>query len=64
MHWQYIGQTLPVITNGQAHVLLAHPLVDPLPPLAGLSALAQKKAQALAWVELPPGFCGTCAKHK
>jgi hypothetical protein len=64
MHWQYIGQTLPVITDGQAHVLLAHPLVDPLPPLAGLSALAQKKAPALAWVELPPGFCGTCAKHK
>ncbi len=64
MHWQYIGQTLPVITDGQAHVVLAHPLVDPVPPLAGLSALAQKRVPELAYVELPPNFCGTCAKHK
>ncbi len=64
MHWQYLGQTLPVITDGQAQVLLAHPLVDPVPVLAGLSALAQKRVPELAYVELPPGFCATCAKHK
>ncbi len=65
MHWQYIGQTLPGLSAGQAHVVLAHPLVDPVPPgLSGLSALAQKRVPELAYVELPPGFCGTCAKHK
>ncbi len=65
MHWQYIGQTLPGLTAGQAQVLLAHPLVDPVPGgLSGLSALAQKRVPELAYVELPPGFCGTCAKHK
>lgn len=61
MHWQYLGNALPTITDGQAHVLLAHPLVDPVPALAGL---AQKRVPDLAYVELPPGFCATCAKHK
>jgi Metallo-peptidase family M12 len=64
MHWQYAGSAIPVITDGQAHVILGHPLVDPAPQLAGLSALAQKKAPAPAYVELPAGFCGTCADHK
>ena len=64
MHWQYIGSTLPIITAGEAHVVLGHPLVQPQPALSGLSALAQKKAPPVAYVELPPGFCGTCAKHK
>jgi hypothetical protein len=62
MHWQYFGSTTPVITDGQAHVILAHPLVDPASPLA---ALAQRRTPAPAFVELPAGFCGTCAAgHK
>lgn len=64
MHWQYDGSALPTITAGEAHVILGHPLVGPEPSLAGLSALAQKKAPPVAYVELPPNFCGTCAKHK
>jgi len=64
MHWQYESNAMPTITAGQAHVILAHPLVDPLPGLAGLSSLAQKKAPVLEWVQLPPGFCGTCNAHK
>jgi hypothetical protein len=64
MHWQYAGSAVPIISEGQAHVILAHPLVDPASGLAGLSALAQKKAPVAAWVELPPGFCGTCSDHK
>jgi hypothetical protein len=62
MHWQYIGQSLPILTEGQGHAILGHPLIDPAG--SGLAALAQKKAPALAYVELPPGFCGTCSKHK
>jgi len=61
MHWQYVGSTVPVITDGQAHVILGHPLVDPAPSLA---SLAQKKAPEAAFVELPAGFCGTCKEHK
>jgi len=64
MHWQYFASSLPTITDGQAHVILSHPLVDPIPQLSGLSALAQKNAPALALVYLPPNFCATCAKHK
>lgn len=65
MHWQYFGTAMPTISEAQAHVLLVHPLVDPQPALAGLSALAQKRAPAEALVELPPGFCATCAqRHK
>jgi len=61
MFWDTLGY---LITPGQAHVILAHPLVDPLPALASLSALAQKKVPALEYVHLPAGFCGTCAKGK
>jgi hypothetical protein len=61
MHWQYAGASIPIITDGQAHVILAHPLVDPASALSGLSALAQRRAPAEAWVELPGGFCATCA---
>jgi hypothetical protein len=64
MHWKSLASALPVISAGQAHVILAHPLVDPVSPLAGLSALAQKATPAPAYVELPPGFCGTCARRR
>ncbi len=61
MFWYWLGAETPPITPGQGRVILGHPLVDPAPPLAGLSSLAQKKTPLPAWVELPPGFCGTCA---
>jgi hypothetical protein len=60
MHWQYAASTMPVISAGEAHVILGHPLVGPA--ASGLSALAQANAPAPVYVELPPGFCGSCAK--
>lgn len=61
MFWYWLGAETPSITPGQGRVILGHPLVDPVP--AGLAALAQKKAPAAAaWVALPAGYCGTCAR--
>jgi Metallo-peptidase family M12B Reprolysin-like len=62
MYWYWLGAEEPVVTPGQARVILGHPLVDPTPGLAGLSSLAQKGVPAPAWFQLPPGFCATCAK--
>jgi hypothetical protein len=52
-----------VVTPGQARVILGHPLIDPKP--SGLSALAQLSAPPASFpVNLPPGFCATCAQSK
>lgn len=63
MYFEYIGSALPALTGGQGHVTLRHPHVAP-DPLAGLSALAQKALPQVAYVQLPPGFCGVCAASK
>ncbi len=63
MHYQYTGTALPTLTTGQGYVTLRHPLVAP-DPLSGLSALAQKALPQVAYVQLPPGFCASCAASK
>jgi hypothetical protein len=60
MHWQYTGVSLPGISGGQAHVILAHPLVAPPPALPALAAYKLSWTPSSVHVELPPGFCGTC----
>jgi len=65
MHWQYFSASMPTITAGQAHVILGHPLVDPAPPLASLSAFKSTVSSWPQLVVLPAGFCANCNKtHK
>jgi hypothetical protein len=60
MHWQYTGASVPAITDGQAHVILAHPLVAPPPALGGLTAYKLSWTSADVYITLPPGYCATC----
>ena len=64
MHWQYFSSALPDITDGQARVILGHPLVEPTSPTAGLTALALRRSPEPVFVDLPPGYCGTCGERK
>jgi len=64
MHWQYFSSTLPVITAGQTRVILGHPLLEPPSPTTGLTALALRRTPGPVLVDLPPGYCATCAAHK
>jgi hypothetical protein len=56
MHWRVLGGVDPLITAGQAHVVLGHPLVD---ETAALLALALRPVPAPRGVveELPDGWC-------
>jgi len=53
MHWRILSAD-PVITDGQALVILGHPLVGPGAPSAALQAPSPLLAAAL-----PQGWCGT-----
>ncbi|HEX5138232.1 MAG TPA: choice-of-anchor D domain-containing protein [Planctomycetota bacterium] len=65
MHWQYFSASMPTITAGEAHVILGHPLVDPAPTLASLSAFRSTSPAWPQFVALPAGFCANCNKpHK
>ena len=46
------------------HLREADLLFEIVDPASGLAALAQKKVPEPAYVELPPGFCATCAQGK
>jgi len=56
MHWRILTAD-PVITDGQALVLLGHPLVGPAG--APAPALAMRAASPLLTVAMPENWCGT-----
>ena len=55
MHWRLVNAD-PVLTDGQALVILGHPLVVPGTPAPALAAQATSPLVAAA---LPEGWCGT-----
>jgi len=58
MHWKVLQGVFPVLTDGQGHVLRAHPLVSPPTPLA-MAALRLALPPGGEVEALPDGWCGT-----
>jgi len=58
MHWRVLDVADPVITDGQAGVILAHPFVEAPSALAGLALRLPPDPPATPDA-LPDGWCGT-----
>ena len=68
MHWKVLGSE-PVVTDGQASVVLGHPLIGPIPasavlaeytpPSRSVAALMSPLLGSALEAALPDGWCGT-----
>lgn len=58
MHWQLVNVDFPLLTDGQGLVILGHPLVGPVSPLAA-AAFMLAPGDLGTLDPLPPGWCGT-----